>query len=225
MSLRTRLVAGLLGLAAVAMLVLAGVTYFEQRSFLRQRVDQQAKAAIPAVSHQLDVRGANVPGYDRPPPGRGDERAPPPGGRPDPTTVNLPPGTYGQRRDASGKVLGSVLISYGQKARPPPAWPKAVRALTFTTVDSVDGSDTRYRVWTEPTGDEPGTTSVAVALTDSTQTLHRLLLVEGLVIAGVLLALAGLSWTLVRVGLRPLERMGETAGAIAAGDLSRRVTP
>jgi two-component system OmpR family sensor kinase len=29
----------------------------------------------------------------------------------------------------------------------------------------------------------------------------------------------------VRVGLRPLDRMGETAGAIAAGDLSRRVSP
>jgi two-component system OmpR family sensor kinase len=29
----------------------------------------------------------------------------------------------------------------------------------------------------------------------------------------------------VRIGLRPLERIGETAGAIAAGDLSRRVEP
>src|SRR4029079_6919350 len=29
----------------------------------------------------------------------------------------------------------------------------------------------------------------------------------------------------VRIGLRPLETMGETAGAIAAGDLSRRVEP
>jgi len=29
----------------------------------------------------------------------------------------------------------------------------------------------------------------------------------------------------VRVGLRPLDKMGETADAIAAGDLSRRVTP
>ncbi len=39
-----------------------------------------------------------------------------------------------------------------------------------------------------------------------------------------MLALLGvLASLLVRVGLRPLERMGETAGAIAAGDLSRRV--
>src|SRR5213075_2456781 len=30
---------------------------------------------------------------------------------------------------------------------------------------------------------------------------------------------------LVRIGLRPLDRMGETADAIAAGDLSQRVSP
>jgi two-component system OmpR family sensor kinase len=30
---------------------------------------------------------------------------------------------------------------------------------------------------------------------------------------------------LIRIGLRPLDRIGETAGAIAAGDLSRRVSP
>ena len=57
------------------------------------------------------------------------------------------------------------------------------------------------------------------------RTLDRLLRVEALVIGGVLLALALLSLVLVRVGLRPLDRIGETAGAIAAGDLSRRVSP
>ena len=66
---------------------------------------------------------------------------------------------------------------------------------------------------------------VAIPLTDVDQTLHHLLLVELLVAAGVLLALALLAWWVVRLGLRPLENMGETAGAIAAGDLSRRVEP
>ena len=41
----------------------------------------------------------------------------------------------------------------------------------------------------------------------------------------MLLALAALAWLLIRLGLRPLDRMGATAGAIAAGDLSRRVSP
>jgi two-component system, OmpR family, sensor kinase len=74
-------------------------------------------------------------------------------------------------------------------------------------------------------GDESGrgVTIVAIPLTGVNGSLHRLLLVEGLVVAGVLLALAGASWALVRIGLRPLDRIGATAGAIAAGDLSRRV--
>jgi two-component system OmpR family sensor kinase len=50
-----------------------------------------------------------------------------------------------------------------------------------------------------------------------------LLLIEALVAAGVLLGLAALSLWTVRKELRPLERIEETAGAIAAGDLSRRV--
>jgi len=66
-------------------------------------------------------------------------------------------------------------------------------------------------------------TIVAIPLTGVEDRLERLLLVEGLVIAGVLLLLAALSWVLVRVGLRPLDRIGRTADAIAAGDLSRRV--
>jgi signal transduction histidine kinase len=39
----------------------------------------------------------------------------------------------------------------------------------------------------------------------------------------VLLALAAGAWWIVRLGLRPLDQIGVTAGAIAAGDLSRRV--
>ena len=44
-------------------------------------------------------------------------------------------------------------------------------------------------------------------------------------IAGVLLVLAAFAWLLIRLGLRPLDRIAATAGAIAAGDLARRVAP
>ena len=72
-------------------------------------------------------------------------------------------------------------------------------------------------------GDPTHMTVVAVPFTDIEATLHRLLIVEGLVIAGVLLALAAAGSVLVRLGLRPLDRISATAGAIAAGDLSHRV--
>src|SRR4051812_20794494 len=59
MSLRTRLVAGLLALAAVGLVLLAGVTYVEQRHFLYDRVDQQARAA---VDRPLPFLGGGYPG-------------------------------------------------------------------------------------------------------------------------------------------------------------------
>jgi two-component system OmpR family sensor kinase len=66
---------------------------------------------------------------------------------------------------------------------------------------------------------------VAVPLSEANRTLDRLLLVEAIVVAAVLLVLAAFVWIVVRVGLRPLDRIGETAGAIAGGDLTRRVEP
>jgi len=71
----------------------------------------------------------------------------------------------------------------------------------------------------------PGTLIVAIPMRDVDDTLHHLLFIELLVAGAVVVALALLSWWVVRLGLRPLEQMGETAGAIAAGDLSRRVEP
>src|SRR3954464_3075538 len=190
------------------------------------RVDDQTRAAIPAINHQLEGErfGIRRPGGFRPLPGRGGPGGP--GGAPGPgPDVILPPGTYGQRRAASGRVLGTAVITYGQTAPAAPSLPASIPIGQRITVDSVRGSELRYRVLAVPTGDLPGSTVVAVPLSDVDQTLDRLLLVEGLVIAGVLAVLAALAWLLVKVGLRPLERMGRTADAIAAGDLSRRVSP
>jgi two-component system OmpR family sensor kinase len=72
---------------------------------------------------------------------------------------------------------------------------------------------------------DPGTLIVAIPVGETFATLHRLLGIQALVSLAVLLSVAGLALWLVRVGLRPLEGIGETAGAIAAGDLSRRVQP
>jgi two-component system OmpR family sensor kinase len=72
---------------------------------------------------------------------------------------------------------------------------------------------------------EPGLLVVAIPLTEVESTLSRLRLTEGIVSGIVLLGLGFLSYWLVRRGLRPLEEIGVTAGAIAAGDLTRRVEP
>jgi two-component system OmpR family sensor kinase len=215
-SLRARLVVGLLALAAIGLLVLAGITYAEQRSFLLDRVDQQLRAATPPVSAALDGR--------MPPPGRG--------GRPFGAGVGagerggpgfgLPAGTYGERRDATGEVEASMVVpGYGETETETtqPDLPADLPLREFTTVDG------EYRVLATPDPGGGGTNVVALPLADVSQTLNRLLLVEALVIAAVLLVLGLAARFVVRVGLLPLERMGHTAGAIAGGDLSHRVEP
>jgi two-component system, OmpR family, sensor kinase len=213
-SLRARLVTGLLVLATVGLVALALVTYLEQRSFLRQRVDQQLAAAQGVIDHSLDQQGAIVSGSQQEPPLRSAPR------------VNLPPGTFGQRRDPSGKVVGkNIVLSYGEKALPPPKLPARIPVGKAITVGAAGGSGLHYRVLAQSAGDQPGSNVVAIPLREVDETLHRLLAVEGLVIAGVLAALTALALWVVRLGLRPLDQMGDGAGAIAAGDLSRRVTP
>ncbi|MEA2423213.1 MAG: two-component system, OmpR family, sensor kinase, partial [Thermoleophilaceae bacterium] len=140
----------------------------------------------------------------------------------------LPRGAVGQLRDpTTGRVLDTTSVRlYGDTALPPPQLPARIPLDHAITVGSKGGSGLRYRVLAEPTHDHPGTTTVvALPLREPDATLDRLLRVEGLVIGGVLLLLAALAWWVVRLGLRPLDRMGATADAIAGGDLSRRVSP
>ena len=69
----------------------------------------------------------------------------------------------------------------------------------------------------------PGRLVIAISTADVNSTLARLDRLE-LVIGLVVVAIAGaVAWALVRVELRPLVRIEDTAAAIAAGDLSRRV--
>lgn len=229
MSLRTRLIAGLLSIATIGLLILGGVTYAEQRSFLLDRIDRQSGAALNAVEGRFDhpagFGGVEENPYGLPPrPGR--ERP----DRDHNDLLNVPPGTYGQQRDAAGKVTGTaVLFLNGQSAPSAPRLPADLRGGGVLTVDATSGA-LRYRVYVRqrpPRGEatSTGLTIAAIPLTEVDSTLDRLLLVMGLVIAGVLLALAVTCSLLVRLGLRPLDRIGATAGAIAAGDMSHRVEP
>jgi two-component system OmpR family sensor kinase len=225
-SLRARLVAGLLALAAVGLMALAGITYAEQRSFLLDRVDQQLRAAPMALARALAENGSGrVPGPIGGGFGGGPGAVGPggPGGRE--PGFGLPPGTWGERYDDDGEPIGDpVVIAYDEDATPPqPRLPATITPGEAFTVDARGGGDVRFRVLASRDPAGAGTIIAAIPLTDVDQTLERLLLVEGLVIAGVLLLLGVGAWLLVRVGLLPLERMTHTAGKIAGGDLSQRV--
>jgi len=215
-SLRSRLVASVLGLAAVGLVVLGAVTYFEQRHFLYDRVDQQLHRAGGPLIHAVGPQGA---GFD--PNGDGDHGGPRgPGGGPG-GDADLPAGTYGQVRTASGETF-THRFTYGQGLTIRPNLPADPPLGHVFTVGGLGKDTNTYHVLATaaPFG---GVLLVAIPLRQADQTLHSLLTVEALVIAGVLLALGFASWLVVRVGLRPLDRIGHTADAIAGGDLSHRV--
>jgi two-component system OmpR family sensor kinase len=104
----------------------------------------------------------------------------------------------------------------------PPAPAPGSDGDNLFTVQGSDGGT--YRVLASP-DQAGGSDVVALSLHDLNDTLGRLLIVE-LVVSGLVIVGAGaLGLYLVRLGLRPLERMGATADAIAAGDLTQRVEP
>jgi two-component system OmpR family sensor kinase len=207
LTLRARLLLGLVLLAAVGLSVTGIVTYHELRSYLVNRVDSQLEHAQSFNLFFPDFRDG------------GGQRG---------ARALLPPGTWAQVRAADGTVIATNPGSLADQ-RPPSLPGKLATDTTLFTV-----SDPHYRVLSGPLQDiglrDTATgapilvrLTVAIPLHDVDATLHRLLFVELIVAAGVLLALAALAWWVVKLGLRPLEEMQETAGAIAAGDLSRRV--
>jgi two-component system, OmpR family, sensor kinase len=224
MSLRARLLVGMVALVAVALTVAAIVTYEEQRSFLLDRVDQQVQAALGPISFQLRLFGGDARTTRTPPGGHFSRR--PPGVGPGAT---LPPGTFGELVARDGTVLRRRTFSYGETAPPAPRLPARMPLSRFGTrlhvftVPARGGSGAGYRAAALAVGND--TAVVAVPLREAQDTLHRLVMVQALVGGAVILALVALGWVVIRIGLMPLERIGRVASEIARGDLSRRVTP
>ena len=210
LSLRTRLVLGLLVLAAVGLVIADVATYKSQESFLLDQTDNTLQA-----EHQFAEGG---------PSGRGTRGGP-----------RLPPGVYVEARSlATGQVLWSDQGSFpGEEAASPPRLPGTISlepptedqpdAIRYFTAPAQSGDD-RYRVRASIERGRPGELLVvATSLHNVDDTLHRLFLIELFVTLAVLAGLVGLGLWVVRIGLRPLREIERTAAAIGAGDLSRRV--
>ena len=209
MSLRARLLVTLLLLTGIGLAVADVATYGALRSFLLNRVDQQLVTARQPAAIALSADD-------------GSPHGPGPGGS------FVPPGTYAEYRDADGDTVEALTFSYEDRVDPrlriPDRLPGSGAEGTSACFTCPSGSGGSYRgLATAVQGG--GTVIVAIPLGDVQSTLRRLVIVMLIVGAIVLLAVAGFALWRVRAGLRPLEEMGETAGAIAAGDLTRRVEP
>jgi two-component system OmpR family sensor kinase len=223
---------GLLALAGVGLLIVDAVSYAELHSYLSGRVDQQVQSAVEPVSHTIffEEQGRRKGEIPPGPPGlpaRGPIKLFTLGGPP-PGDQQLPLGTYGAILGPNGKVRHHTPFPYGGGgvARPvvparPPLSASPASLNVFTVASSQGSSD--FRAAAVPVPGSRATLLVAVPLSDIDQTLAHVRLVGIIVTAAVLAALAALAWWVIRVGLRPLRRMEQTANAIAAGDLSARV--
>jgi two-component system OmpR family sensor kinase len=88
-------------------------------------------------------------------------------------------------------------------------------------VPAADARRLQYRV--QAVAVPGGTLVTAISLDPTEKTLASLTHVEVLVSIIVIMALLLLALWIVRLGMRPLDDMTETAGAIAGGDLTRRI--
>ncbi|GAA0905471.1 HAMP domain-containing sensor histidine kinase [Virgisporangium ochraceum] len=123
------------------------------------------------------------------------------------------------RYDSTGTLLGPVP----ETLEPDPGdLPELARRAASGRPYYVDGASGTWRVRVDRTFDG-GYIVNALSLTELQRTQDRLVVINLVVAMLALVFLALASATVVRVGLRPLTRMEETAARIAGGDLSQRV--
>ena len=229
LSLRTRLVLGLLVLAAVGLVAADVATYKSLSSFLFDRVDSTLNDAHPGVENVVLPQprfGSGSGGPGAGPRNHGDID----------DLLRAIPGDCVQVRTLTGAIVRSGCIrQFGQSTSPPPPrYPSTISmpshpntpegdTVRFLTVSAGEGGG-RYRVRASIEGRSPNyQLLIAAPLNSVDSTLHRLLLIELLVTGAVLAGLVALGLWVVRLSLRPLVEIEHTAAAIGAGDLSRRV--
>ena len=202
LSLRARLVVGLVALVLGGLLVADVATYASLQTFLLGRVDKQLTDMKYQAMHDYGGESSRGP---HPPSDHG-----PPGGFSTYEALVLNDGTILQESQTTRPYLPTPLTG--------------VPADTPQTVSGSGGS--QYRLLVEPLGSQPAQfVVVAIPLTEVSSTLTQVVILEATIGAAVLIAMVVLTLVIVRLGLRPLERMGDTAQAIAGGDLSQRVSP
>lgn len=227
MTLRFRLALAVVILVAIGQGAYFAVTYLAYRNSEYSQLDTQLRQAEPSVDQYLtavEQNNGSHPNGSSSSSGTGfaTPSQPPPGGGGSPQRV-LPPGTWAERIEANGTVLPFYFLTSSSKPKLPANLAQATPDGRFFTVGATSGSG-QFRVF-EVASEGGGTTVIAIPTTEVTNALNRLVLIEAIGLGALLLAVSGGAWVVLRSGLRPLERMSQTARRISGGDLSQRVSP
>ncbi|WP_281275830.1 sensor histidine kinase [Thermomonospora umbrina] len=197
--LRVKMIAAVLMLVAVGLTAISVAGVSVLRGYLVDRADGQLRDTAERIAEQLG---------QQPPLG--------------PVELRVPADMYGDIRTSTGTIRDSADAQGITGAPRLPDDLDGRRGSPFTVPGT--GSESSWRVLVIPL-DDGGSVVVGVSLGEADRTVSRLIAIDLLVGFAVLMVLAGVGVWVVRVSLRPLAAIEETAGAIAAGDLSRRVPP
>jgi two-component system OmpR family sensor kinase len=201
-SLRARLLLGTL-VIAIVLVVSAAVIARSTRSHLVAQVDEQLEDAGPRL---------------RAGPGPDDDGVGP--GAPRLSDVYV--GVVNRQGELTTVHAPDLRGDTAPLPRPDAADVEALREGQAVTVRSDDG-DTSYRLLARNEGPIRDMAVLGLALDDVDDAVRRLIAVEALAVLSVLAVLGLVTWWVIRLGVRPIRQMTETATAIAAGDLSLRV--
>ncbi len=223
MSLRRRLTAAVALLLVLGLAVADVIIYTSVRSFLDGRLDEQ----LAVAQHQAYNYLRFVSEHGRP-------------ARSEGLDARISPDVYVLVLGADGRVAVSRPSGSGRNPDPEPVLPEGLRvsalparvvfgrrggpfrpdAGTFA-IGAAHDSGARYQA--SAVAVPQGVLVTAISRNPTDATLTSLAQIEILASAGVVLVVCILALVTVRRGLRPLDDIAETAGAIAAGDLTRRV--
>lgn len=200
--LRFSLVALTLALVVVGLLASGVAVTSSMRQDLISRADE---GLVNATRTWADPRSpANEP------------RSGPPGPR-------RPPSPYYVESTLQGPGGISAVSVYNQFDHSPDLTGLTGDNVGPVTVGSAEADGPQWRVIKR--SNMFGTTVVATPMSDIDDTVSRLIWLQFAIGVVVVVLIGVLSYLLVRTSLRPLRRVEETAHAIAAGDLTRRVPP
>ncbi|MEV7965742.1 ATP-binding protein [Sphaerisporangium sp. NPDC088356] len=214
-TLRARLVVAAVALTGVALVLANAVGLTLLRNYLVDRLDDQLDATVsPAVAGVMAMpKGLPLPA------------SPQPGQKPIRILVSekqIVQRMIGDRRfyvfAPDGRLAGEIPGALPNRPELGP-YDQIQKGEPYT-VPGTDGPSWRVKAMDLPDG---GTVVMTASLAEIEATQRWLMAIDAAVMAVVLVLLGVAAAALVRLGMRPLTRMEETAAQISAGDFSRRV--